>query len=62
MLRLVQFDITIPGGHILDPEGKAGVANLLSDLMMEGTANKTPAELEEAIGINNNNDCRNLNY
>ena len=48
---LVQFDITIPGGQKLDPEGKAGVANLLSDLMMEGTANKTPAELEQAIGL-----------
>ncbi|RLJ68889.1 zinc protease [Lacinutrix venerupis] len=48
---LVQFDITIPGGHLLDPENKSGVANLLSDLMMEGTANKTPADLEEAIGL-----------
>jgi len=48
---LVQFDITIPGGQKLDPEGKAGVASLLSDLMMEGTANKTPAELEQAIGL-----------
>lgn len=48
---LVQFDITIPGGQLLDPKGKEGVANLLSDLMMEGTATKTPAELEEAIGL-----------
>ncbi|NNK72835.1 MAG: insulinase family protein, partial [Flavobacteriaceae bacterium] len=48
---LVQFDITIPGGHLLDPKDKSGVAGLLSDLMMEGTANKTPAELEEAIGL-----------
>ncbi|WP_299889794.1 pitrilysin family protein [uncultured Lacinutrix sp.] len=48
---LVQFDVTIPGGHLLDPKGKSGVANLLSDLMMEGTANKTPADLEEAIGL-----------
>ena len=48
---LVQFDITIPGGHLLDPKGKEGVGSLLSDLMMEGTANKTPAELEEAIGL-----------
>ena len=50
-IPLVQFDITIPGGHLLDPQGKAGVANLLSDLLMEGTATKTPAELEEAIGL-----------
>ncbi len=48
---LVQFDITIPGGQLLDPENKPGVASLLSDLMMQGTANKTPAELEEAIGL-----------
>jgi zinc protease len=48
---LVQFDITSPGGHLLDPKGKEGVGNLLSDLMMEGTATKTPAQLEEAIGL-----------
>ncbi len=48
---LVQFDITIPGGHLIDPKGKEGVASLLSELMMEGTATKTPAELEEAIGL-----------
>ena len=48
---LVQFDITIPGGHLLDPADKSGVASLLSDLMMQGTANKTPIQLEEAIGL-----------
>ncbi|AUC81378.1 pitrilysin family protein [Lacinutrix sp. Bg11-31] len=48
---LVQFDITIPGGHALDPINKSGVANLLSDLIMEGTVNKTSADLEEAIGL-----------
>ncbi|WP_044404390.1 pitrilysin family protein [Lacinutrix sp. Hel_I_90] len=48
---LIQFDITIPGGHLLDPKGKSGVANLLGDIMMEGTASKTPAGLEEAIGL-----------
>jgi zinc protease len=48
---LIQFDITIPGGHLLDPKGKEGVGNLLSDLMIEGTATKTPAELEEALGL-----------
>jgi len=48
---LVEFDITIPGGELLDPIGKEGVASLLSNLMMEGTATKTPAQLEEAIGM-----------
>ena len=48
---LVQFDITIPGGHLLDPEGKSGVASLMSDLMMQGTETKIAADLEEAIGL-----------
>lgn len=50
-LPLVYFDITIKGGHYHDPIEKAGVAALLSDLMIEGTQSKTPAELEEAIGL-----------
>ncbi len=48
---LVYFDITIPGGHMLDPINKAGTAYLMAQLMMQGTANRTPAELEEAIGL-----------
>ncbi|MDA0176597.1 M16 family metallopeptidase [Mesoflavibacter profundi] len=48
---LVQFDITIPGGQLLDPKGKEGVSSLFSDVMMQGTATKTPADLEEAIGL-----------
>lgn len=50
-LPLVNFTITIPGGHALDPVDKAGLASLTADLMNEGTANKTAAELEEAIGL-----------
>jgi zinc protease len=48
---LVTFELTIDGGHYLDPIDKPGVANLLTDLLMEGTATKTAAELEEAIGL-----------
>ncbi|TYA59022.1 M16 family metallopeptidase [Formosa maritima] len=48
---LVQFDITIPGGELLDPKGKEGVSGLFANIMIEGTATKTPAELEEAIGL-----------
>lgn len=48
-LPLVQFYLTIKGGHYLDKLDKAGVASLMATLMMEGTANKTPQELEEAI-------------
>ena len=50
-IPLVTFDITINGGHWLDPIDKSGISGLLSDLMMEGTFNRTSAELEEAIGL-----------
>ncbi len=50
-IPVVAFDITIDGGHWLDPIKKSGVSNLMADLMMQGTANRTPAELEEAIGL-----------
>ncbi|MFK7953675.1 MAG: M16 family metallopeptidase [Ekhidna sp.] len=49
-LPLVNFSIRIKGGHYLDNPEKVGVANLMTDIMMEGTANKTPEELEDAIG------------
>ncbi len=48
-LPLVRFNIVLRGGHYLDQMEKAGVANLVSKLMMEGTKNKTPLELEEEI-------------
>jgi zinc protease len=49
-LPLVEFRITLRGGHRLDPPAKAGAAALLADLMMEGTRGRTPEELEDAIG------------
>lgn len=48
---LVSFNISIPGGHYLDPMDKSGVASLMSQVMMQGTAKKTPAQLEEAIDL-----------
>jgi len=48
-LPLVEFNITMKGGHLLDTPEKAGVASLMGQLMNEGTKNKTPLELEEAI-------------
>ena len=45
----VNFNLVIEGGHLLDTKEKNGVANLMTDIMMEGTATKTPAELEKAI-------------
>ena len=48
-LPLVRFSLTLKGGMLLDNPNKIGVANLMTDIMMEGTKNKTPLELQEAI-------------
>ncbi|MCW5520583.1 insulinase family protein [Aureitalea sp. L0-47] len=45
----VNFSLVMEGGHLMDDMTKNGVANLMTDIMMEGTANKTPEELEEEI-------------
>ncbi|HEX9825799.1 MAG TPA: pitrilysin family protein [Flavobacteriaceae bacterium] len=50
-LPLVNFSMVIDGGHLLDSFDKVGVANLMTDIMMEGTATKTPEELEESIEL-----------
>lgn len=49
-LPLVNFSISIKSGHMAENLSRVGVAYMLSDLMMEGTKNKTPEELEDAIG------------
>ena len=48
-LPLVNYSMVIKGGHILDAPELAGTAYLVADMMTEGTAGKTPEELEEAI-------------
>ena len=48
-LPLVNFSIVMKGGMLLDSPDKIGVANLITDELMQGTKNKTPIELEEAI-------------
>jgi len=50
-LPLVSYSISIDGGHKLDKVEKAGVASLMAAMMNEGTKNKTPEELEDAIGL-----------
>lgn len=50
-LPLVNFTITFPVGHNMDAPEKAGLADFTANLMNEGTANKTAAELEEAVGL-----------
>jgi zinc protease len=46
---LVQFEIVVDGGQLLEDINKVGAANLMARMMTQGTARKTPQELEEAI-------------
>jgi zinc protease len=50
-LPLIQYSIVISGGHLLDELPKAGIANLTASLLNEGTKNKTPEQLEDAIRL-----------
>jgi zinc protease len=50
-LPLVNYSLVIRGGHLLDKPGLEGTASLMAALMTEGTANRTPEELEEAIEL-----------
>jgi zinc protease len=50
-LPLIQYSIVLNGGHILATKEKAGIASFLASMMIEGTANKTPEELEEEIDL-----------
>lgn len=49
-LPLVYFSIELNNGMLLDTPKKAGLAKLTAAMLNEGTADKTAAELEEAIG------------
>jgi len=48
---VVQFSLEMKGGQLLERPAKAGVSNMLANMMTKGTAKKTPAELEEAIEL-----------
>ncbi|MCC5913632.1 MAG: insulinase family protein [Balneolaceae bacterium] len=50
-LPLVQFNIRLDGGLLMEDQEKIGTANLLANIMTRGTENRTPAELEEAIAL-----------
>lgn len=50
-LPLIQYSIVMDGGHILESKEKAGVASFLASMLTEGTATKTPEELEEEIDL-----------
>jgi zinc protease len=46
---LVQFQLQIKGGLLLEDANKIGVSNLMAQMMTKGTQNRTPEELETAI-------------
>ncbi|MBG6061157.1 zinc protease [Flavobacterium sp. CG_9.1] len=46
---LVQFQLQIKGGMLLEESDKIGVSNMLAQMMTKGTKNKTPEQLENAI-------------
>jgi zinc protease len=46
---LVQFEVVIDGGFLLEDVNKTGVSNLMARMMTQGTRRKTPEQLEEAI-------------
>lgn len=46
---LVQYNIVIDGGLLLENLDKVGVANILGDMLNQGTKSKTPEQLEEEI-------------
>lgn len=50
-LPLVQFELRLKGGLLLDDTNRLGAANLLAETMTRGTRRKTPEELEQAIDL-----------
>lgn len=48
-LPLIQFQLVLRGGLLLDPPDRIGSAKLLTSLMMAGTKSKTVQQLEDAI-------------
>jgi len=48
---LVNYSLVIKGGHLLDKPGLSGTAYMVASMMTEGTATRTPEELEEAIDM-----------
>ncbi len=50
-LPLLNYSLVIKGGHLLDKPELAGTASMMASLMTEGTALRTPEELEEAIQL-----------
>lgn len=48
-LPMVLVEVLVDGGARWDPAGREGVANLAADLLTEGTATRSAAQIKEAI-------------
>ena len=48
---LVQFELRLAGGQLLEDPARVGVSNLLAETLAQGTRNRTPEELERAIDL-----------
>ena len=48
---LVDMEIVLDGGQLLESVDKVGVSNILAQMLTSGTLDKTPAELENAIKL-----------
>lgn len=46
---VVSFELSVDGGRLFDDPARPGAANLLARMMSRGTAERTPAELENAL-------------
>lgn len=50
-IPVVQFELRMQGGLLLEDPERVGAANLLAEIMTAGTARRTPEELEQAIDL-----------
>ncbi len=48
-LLTTTIEVNVRSGAMLDPKGKAGVSNLLSDLILRGTEKKTRSEFQDSL-------------
>jgi zinc protease len=49
---VVYFDLTVQGGGMLDPKGKAGLADLLAEMLTQGTKTRSAEQIaKEAEGM-----------
>ena len=48
---IVQFELRLKGGLLLDDPMRVGAANLLAETMTQGTQKKTPEQLEQAVDL-----------